>query len=218
MSTCNTTQNEAGGKHLLLKACKLATVATAVGTTFTSAAHGLRVGDIVKPVEIGANTTFNTTTFYYVQSVPTANTFTMSATRGGAPIAGDAVEASLDFDLFVAVGGLRSKSISMSSEGIDITSEDSDEWKVMLDGAGIRSMEISGSGVYNSSTVLDSLKTKFLANTLTCLMFVEVKTGKLYEGCFKLTSLEISGDYDAESSFSIAASSSGAITTATIAA
>jgi TP901-1 family phage major tail protein len=128
----------------------------------------------------------------------------------------DDTAAALSVDLFKSTGGLRSKSINFSAEGIDITNEESDEWKKMLDKAGIRSMEISGSGVYNNYDVFQSLVTKFLANELTCLMFVEVKTGRIYEGCFKLTSLEISGDYDAESSYSISAASSGAVTIATI--
>jgi TP901-1 family phage major tail protein len=218
MATCNTAQNEMGGKELLLKACVSATVATTVSSVLTSIAHGLKVGDIVKFIEVGANTSINTTTFYYVKTILSDDTFNISATRTGAAIAATAVEASLDVQLFKSTGGLRSKSLSFSAEGIDITNEESNEWKVMLDKAGIRSLEISGSGVYNNYTVFQSLVDAFLTNQLTCLMFVEVKTGKLYEGCFKLTSLEISGDYDAESNYSISASSSGPITIAVIAA
>lgn len=219
MGTCNTDQKEMGGKDLLLKACVEDTVdSTATSATLTATAHGLKVGDIIKFSTIGANTTINTTTFYYVNAILSANTFTISATRSGAAIVMDDTEVGMVVDKFMSTGGLRSKSMNLSAEGIDITNEDSNEWKVMLDKAGIRSMEISGSGVYNNYDVFQSLVTKFLANELTCLMFVEVKTGRLYEGCFKLTSLEVSGDYDAESSYSISAASSGAITTAVIAA
>lgn len=219
MGTCNTAQNEMGGKDLLLKACVDATAATtSASTSITSTAHGLKVGDIMKFVTIGTLTSVNTTTFYYVKEIVDANTFKISATRSGAAISMDAAEASLSILLFKSTGGLRSKSMSFSAEGIDITNEESDEWKVMLDKAGMRSMEISGSGVYNNYPVFQTLVTKFLANELTCLMFVEVKTGRIYEGCFKLTSLEVSGDYDAESNYSISAASSGAITTAVIAA
>lgn len=219
MGTCNTEQKEMGGKELLLKACVEALVdSTATSSTLTSVGHGLKVGDIAKFGTIGTNTVINTATFYYVKTVPTADTFTISATRSGAAIVMDDTEVGMMVDLFKSTGGLRSKSMNFSADGIDLTNEDSNEWKVMLDKAGIRSMEISGSGVYNSYDVFQSLVTKFLANELTCLMFVEVKTGRIYEGCFKLTSLEVSGDYDSESSYSISASSSGAITTAVIAA
>lgn len=220
MGTCNTAQKEMGGKELLLKACVDAVAATTSSSTSitTTTDHGLKVGDIVKFAEIGALTSVNLTSFYYVKEIVDNDTFKISSTRSGAAISMDATEASLDILLFKSTGGLRSKSISMSAEGVDITNEESDEWKVMLDKAGMRSFEISGSGVYNNYPVFQTLVDKFLANELTCLMFVEVKTGKLYEGCFKLTSLEVSGDYDAESNYSISASSSGPITIATIAA
>jgi TP901-1 family phage major tail protein len=219
MGACNTAQNEMGGKELLLKACVDAVAATTnASAIITSNGHGLKVGDIVKFLEVGALTAVNTTTFYYVKTILGVNTFEVSLTRSGAAISMDAAEASLDVLLFKSTGGLRSKSLSFSAEGVDITNEESDEWKVMLDKAGMRSLEISGSGVYNNYPVFQTLVDKFLANELTCLMFVEVKTGKLYEGCFKLTSLEISGDYDAESNYSIAASSSGPVNIAVIAA
>jgi TP901-1 family phage major tail protein len=219
MGTCNTSQKEMGGKDLLLKTCvEDAVDSTATSATLTATAHGMKVGDIVKFGTIGANTVINTTTFYYVKTVPTVDTFTISATRSGAAIVMDDTEVGMVVDKFVGIGGLRSKSMNLSAEGIDISSEDSDEWKVMLDKAGIRSMEISGSGIHNNADVFQGLVTKFLANELVCMMFVEAKTGRLYEGCFKLTSLEVSGDYDAESSYSISAASSGAISTAVIAA
>lgn len=218
MATCNTTQNEVGGKDLLLKAC----VAAVAATTDTSenlviTAHGLKVGDIVKFLEIGANTVINLTSFYVVKEVVDANTIKISATKSGPAIVFDATEASLDMLKFLSTGGLRSKSLSFSAEGIDISNEESDEWRVMLDKAGFRSLEISGSGVYNNYTVFQGLVTKFLANELVCLAFIEVKTGRIYEGCFKLTSLEIAGDYDAESSYSISATSSGPVNVAVIA-
>lgn len=217
MGSCNVAQNEMGGKELLLKACVEDEIATTnADSELVAVAHGLKVGDIVKFAEVGANTVINTTTFYYVKEIVDADTFKISATRSGAALIMDANEAALTADLFKSTGGLRSKSISFSAEGIDITNEESDEWKVMLDKAGMRSLEISGSGVYNNYPVFQTLVDKFLANELTCLMFVEVKTGKLYEGCFKLTSLEISGDYDAESNYSISAQSSGSVTIATI--
>jgi len=218
MGTCNTTQNELGGKELALKACISGSVAsTATSATLTSVAHKLKVGDVVKPNGVGANTTISIGTFYIVKAVLSADTFTIAATLSGAAIVLDDTEAVMDFDFFRPVGGIRSKSLSFSAEGIDITNEESDEWKVMLDKAGIRSMEVSGSGVYSSYDMALYLETKALTNELTCLMFLNKKTGRLYEGCFKLTSFEVSGDYDAESNMSISASSSGAITVATIA-
>lgn len=212
MANCNTEQNELGGKELLLKACKEISVATVTASeTLTSTAHGLVAGDVIKFRSVGANTSINTTDFYFVVAPIAANTFKISANRGGTPIELDATEAALLVDAFQSLGGLRSKSFSFSSEGIDITNADSDEWKKILDGAGIRSFSVSGSGVYTNEAVFQYVFGRARGNLLTCLMFIDVKAERIYEGCFKITSMEVSGDYDAESNYSISAESSGEI-------
>lgn len=212
MGSCNTTQNEVGGKELLLKVCKEILVTSTVSATLTSVAHGLKVGDIIRPTTIGANTVIDIGGFYFVKTVPSADTFTISETRLGAAIAMDDAETGMAWDAFQNFGGLRSKSFSFNSEGIDITNQDSDEWKNILDGAGVRSFSVSGSGVYTNEDVFQDAQESALNNALICMMFIDVKASRVWVGCMKITSLEISGDYDAESNYSISAESSGAVT------
>jgi TP901-1 family phage major tail protein len=208
---CNTAQNEIGGKELLLKACQLKTYTTD-GTTadITSTAHGLKVGDLFSPLDVATITNLDVGVFYFVTAV-TANTFQVALTQGGTAIIPDDNVTALECDVYKSLGGIRSKSLAFQAEGIDITNQESDEWKTMLNGAGIRSGTISGGGVYNNNEMFQLIEDKFFANELTCLMFIDVKTYRIYAGCFKITSLEASGDYDAEGQFSISAESSGPI-------
>jgi len=81
-----------------------------------------------------------------------------------------------------------------------------------LDYAGIRSLSVSGSGVYTNETVFQAVRTKAYTNALTCLMFIDTVTDDIVESCFKITSLEVGGDYDAEGTYSISAESSGEVT------
>lgn len=212
------TQKEMGGKDVLLKAGISASAATTnASATITSTAHGLKVGDIVKFETVGALVAVNVNTFYWVKTILTANTFEISATKSGAAISMDATEAALSVILYKGVGGIRSKSLAFSSEAVDITNEDSDEWKSILDKAGVRSLEVSGSGVYSNYEVAAAVRTKALANDLVEMMIIE-KSGFIFAGPFKLASFEISGEYDAESNLSISASSAAAVSTATISA
>ena len=211
MGSCNTTQNEVGGKELLLKACQTVEIATTdESTDIDLEAHGLKVGDIVSFNDIGTLTVVALNTFYFVVGV-TDDTFEISATRGGTAIEMDATEAELEVNAFKTLGGLRSKTFAFNSETIEITSLDSDEWKKLLDGAGIRSFSVSGSGVYTNEQVFQYVFSQARANNLTCLMFIDVKASRIFEGCFKITSLEVSGEYNAEASYSISAESSGQI-------
>lgn len=212
MGICNTTQKELGGKDLLLRSCidKTATTANA-DDEVTVTAHTAVVGDIIKFGAVGANTVINTTNFYFVKEVVDANTIKISSTPSGSAITMDGVATGVQIAIFKLLGGLRSKSLSFSSEAIDITSQESQEWKTMLDGAGIRSVAFSGSGVYTKQEVFGALRTAFLANQLICLMLHDTKNNEMIEGCFKISSLEISGDYDAESQYSISGDSSGPV-------
>lgn len=211
-STCNVTQKEVGGKSLLLKVCTQVSVATLVGTTMTtSAPHNAKAGDVIKFAAVGANSSIFVGTYYFIKAVLSTTTFTIASTPGGSAIAGTAIEAALDADLFVNVGGIRSKSFSFSADGIDITNQDSDEWKTMLDAAGIRSCSFSGDGVYSSDANALLLQDAFMNNALKCVMLIDVKNSRIYEGCFKITSLEISGDYDGEGSISVSGDSSGQV-------
>jgi TP901-1 family phage major tail protein len=211
---CNTEQNEVGGKQLLLKVCQDAKTGSVSSgdTTLTITAHGAIVGDIARFLDVGTNGNVNTDDFYFVKTVEDANGIQISATRGGSAINFTAAEAALSVEIFKSLGGLRSKSMSFSSESIDITSQDSDEWNKILDGAGIRSFEFSGGGVYTNEEVFQDMRERAMANELVCLMVIDVKANRIYEGCFKVTSLEISGDYDSESSYSMSATSSGEVT------
>lgn len=213
---CNTAQKEVGGKSLILKTCKAITAIStfATGTVLTKTAHGLKVGDIVKFSDVDGATAINVNDFYYVSAVPNANDFSIAATKGGAAIVVANASSAVAADFYMSIGGMRSKSFSMSADGIDITNHDSDEWKTMLDGAGIRSLSVSGSGVYNNEELFQLIQTKFLANSLTCMMLIDTTVARIWEGCFKITSLEVSGDYDGEGSFSISAESSGQLNTA----
>ncbi len=171
----------------------------------------VKKGDIVRPMTIGALTSLVVGKFYAIVEVVSTTQFKISSVLGGEPIEIDAAETGLEFDIFSTLGGLRSKSFGFASESVDITNGDSDEWRKILDKAGQRSFTVSGSGVYTNEEVFQSVFKAARENLLTCLMFIEVKTGTIFAGCFKIPSLEVAGDYNAESSYSISAESSGEI-------
>lgn len=215
MAVCNTTQKEIGGKDLILKKCKefLACSTVTATSPITVTAHGAKVGDIVKFTAVGTLAVVNTTDYYAIVAVPSSSTIHIAAAPGGTALVMDATQASLiDLLIFRTLGGLRSSSFSFSSEAIDITNVDSNEWKSMLDNAGVRSASVSGSGVYTSETVFTEFRTDFLSNALTCILLLDAKTKELYEGCFKISELEISGSYDAEGEYSMSAESAGPVT------
>lgn len=213
MGVCNTTQNEIGGKDLIIKKCKayLNASTTSTQAAITSAAHGAKVGDIAKFTDIGTLSVVDLVSFYVIVAV-TANTFSIAEQPGGTPIVMDATSAVIDMLIYRTLGGLRTKELSFSSEAVDVTNVDSNEWKTMLDNSGVRSCSFSGGGVYTSELVFLEFRSDFLNNANTCVLLLDAKSKEVIEGCFKISELSISGSYDGEGEYSVSGESSGPIT------
>ncbi len=205
---------ELGGKVVLLKAKKGISGAVTfqdTGDTVTKVAHGLRNSDKVSFSVITTTTGIVVDTEYFVVN-KTDDTFQVALTKGGAAIALTNNGTGTLEDIFQIFGGLRSKSITVNAEEIDVTNHDSDEWKTLLDGAGIRSAALSGEMVnINADTVLKYIRSQMMQNLLVDLELIVSDSGSKFAGSFKVTELGTQGDYNAESTLSISASSSGAV-------
>jgi TP901-1 family phage major tail protein len=213
MSTCNTTRNEKGGKDLLLKVCKEVEIdITATENNIQLADHGLEVGDLVRFPTLDTLDDVVAMQLYFVVEVPNDSNFRISATPGGSPITFDPGVTDLTIEVFTTLGGLRSKSFSFSADSIDVSNHGSNQWHELLDEAGMKSVEISGEGVYTSAANFRYCESQAFANLLTCFAFIETISGRIYAGCFKITSIESSGDYDGEATYSLSAASSGEVT------
>ena len=63
-------------------------------------------------------------------------------------------------EVFTTIGGMRSTSISMNDEVVDITNKDSSRARTLLAQGGVNSMTVTGSGVFTDSaseTTLDQI-------------------------------------------------------------
>ena len=129
----------------------------------------------------------------------------MAAQKGSAVLIKATVSGSL-----VTVGGLRSSSITLNDEMVDITNKDSSNNRTLLPQGGIQSMTITGSGVFTDSTSEQALRTHFGASAFIAYSFVIPDLGT-YSGSFQITSLEFAGEYNGEATYSVTLESSGAV-------
>tara|TARA_A100000172_G_C3001249_1_gene96348 strand:+ start:305 stop:709 length:405 start_codon:yes stop_codon:yes gene_type:complete len=130
----------------------------------------------------------------------------MAAQKGSAVLMKIAVSGSQ-----VTVGGLRSSSITLNDEMVDITNKDSSNNRTLLPQGGIQSMTVSGSGVFTDATSEVQVRTNFGGAAHSAMSFVIPDLGT-YSGSFQITSLEYAGEFNGEATYSITAESSGAIT------
>lgn len=124
---------------------------------------------------------------------------------------------------YETVGGLRSNSISLNEETVDITTKDSKGARQLLAGGGVQSVSISGSGVFTDSSQEQLLRTKFYAQAnstdgstdqtaaFTDFQVIVPDLGT-FTGEFIITSLEYAGEYNGEATYSVSLESAEYIT------
>ena len=137
----------------------------------------------------------------------------MAAQKGSAlllKIGADAT-AAVSGDTYATVGGLRSTSISHSDEAVDVTNKDSAGVRNLIANGGVTSVSISGSGVFTDATTETTLKSAFGASAFSNYEVVLPDFGS-YKGKFMIASLEYSGEYNGEVTYSVTLESSGAVT------
>tara|TARA_R110000787_G_scaffold99443_2_gene204005 strand:- start:725 stop:1135 length:411 start_codon:yes stop_codon:yes gene_type:complete len=116
---------------------------------------------------------------------------------------------------YATIGGMRSTSIAINDETVDVTNKDSGINRVLLANGGITSMAISGSGVFTDSASEALVQAAMGAGAFSAYQFLIPDFGT-YTGSFQLVSLEYAGEYNGEVTYSFSFESSGAITFATV--
>tara|TARA_B100001094_G_scaffold245026_1_gene241452 strand:+ start:890 stop:1303 length:414 start_codon:yes stop_codon:yes gene_type:complete len=118
-------------------------------------------------------------------------------------------------EAFTTIGGMRSTSMTLNDEMVDVTNKDSSRARTLLAQGGVNSMTVSGSGVFTDTASETTLRAKFDVSALTNYQFLVPDFGT-YTGSFQLTSLEYAGEYNGEVTYSFTFESSGALTFATV--
>ena len=119
------------------------------------------------------------------------------------------VKIKNDAGEFITLAGLRSKAFRLNAQAVDITNTDSAQgWKELLPGAGVKSAEISGAGVFRDTESDALARTAFFEQSVQIYRFVIPDFG-VVEGPFLLTSLSYAGTYKGEASYELTLMSAG---------
>ena len=114
---------------------------------------------------------------------------------------------------FTTIAGLRTTQLTIASDSIVVTNKGSGGWRELLSGAGVRSVSLSGAGVFNGSAAEAQVKANALAGTTNPYQ-VCFENGETMTGTFLVTRLDYAGDFNNERSYTVALESSGSVVTA----
>ena len=115
--------------------------------------------------------------------------------------------------VYATVAGLRTTQLSINGELVAITSKDSGGWRELLSGAGVRSVSVSGAGVFTGSTAETRIKGNALSGALDDYR-LSFESGDTMTGKFLVTRLDYAGDFNGERSYTLSLESSGAVVSA----
>jgi TP901-1 family phage major tail protein len=115
--------------------------------------------------------------------------------------------------VFTTVAGLRTTQLAVNAETVVVTNQGSGGWRELLSGAGVRSVSLSGSGVFTGSVAEARLTANALAGDVDdyCVSF---ESGATMTGRFLVTRLDYAGDFNGERTYTLALESSGAVVAA----
>ena len=112
--------------------------------------------------------------------------------------------------VFTTIAGLRTTQMSVNGDAVNITNKDSGGWRELLSGAGVRSVSVSGAGIFTGSSAEASVRAHALAGTIADYE-LSFEGGERLRGRFLITRLDYAGDYNGERQYTLALESSGVV-------
>jgi len=112
---------------------------------------------------------------------------------------------------FATVAGSRARTIAFNAATVDVTDTESvGRWRELLDGAGIKTARITGSGIFKDATSDETIRQYFFNGTVRDWQVIVPELGTV-EGPFQIASLEYGGQHDGEVTFDLGLESAGAL-------
>jgi TP901-1 family phage major tail protein len=127
--------------------------------------------------------------------------FLLKITNGGTPAA------------YQTVAGLRTTQMSIIGDAVVVTNKDSNGWRELLSGAGVRSVSVSEAGIFLGSAAETRVRANSLSGTIDDYE-LSFEDGDKLRGRFLVQKLDYAGDFNGERNYTMQLESSGAVTSA----
>ena len=111
---------------------------------------------------------------------------------------------------FASVAGMRTTQLSINGEAVVVTNKGSGGWRELLSGAGVRSVSVSGAGVFTGSAAETRIKTNALSGVIDDYE-LSFESGERMRGRFLVVRLDYSGDFNGERNYTLSLESSGLV-------
>ena len=114
--------------------------------------------------------------------------------------------------VYITVAGLRANTLTFNSEVVDASSQDSaGAWKELLAGAGLKSAQIKGQGLFKNAASDATIRSYFFNGAIVNWQIIIPAFGTV-TGPFQIAALDFGGKHDGEVTFDLSLISAGLLT------
>tara|TARA_R110002073_G_scaffold68128_3_gene169217 strand:+ start:8527 stop:8943 length:417 start_codon:yes stop_codon:yes gene_type:complete len=114
-------------------------------------------------------------------------------------------------EVFTTVAGMRTTSININNEMVDVTTKDDSGFRKLLDGVSFKAVSMSGGGIIQGSANRQAVTGKALSGSIDNYEIV-FEDGDKFSGAFQVTSADLTGNHDGAEEYSMSLESSGTVT------
>lgn len=111
---------------------------------------------------------------------------------------------------YITIGGMRSTGMTINNEQVDVTDKGDVPWRQLLN-VGIRSMDMSASGIFSNDGALSDMMLRATDGVISTFRIISGR-GDKFDGDYQVVSCERNGEYNQAEQFSLSLASAGAIT------
>ena len=113
--------------------------------------------------------------------------------------------------LFETMAGLRASRIAFNAEAVDVTSlESAGGWRELLAGAGVRSAQITGQGIFKDAGSDERARQIFFDGAVPAFQVIVPDFGTI-EGPFLITGIDYAGTLNGEATYEMTLASAGVL-------
>lgn len=121
------------------------------------------------------------------------------------------VEDSGSPGTFLTLAGMRTTSMTINNDPVDITTKDDGSWRKLLSDSGLRNIDISAAGIFKDTASETEIRNAAMNGSILNFEVV-FEDGAKFEGAWQVTSLEYSGEHVGVRQYTLSLASSAEIT------
>lgn len=111
--------------------------------------------------------------------------------------------------VYTTVAGLRTNTWTVNGEDVDVTTKDDNGWQQRLSGAGVRSISVSATGIFQDSAIEETVRQWAFDQSINWFQ-ITFENGDRLECQFQISNYERGGDHDGAETYSLTLNSHGA--------